>query len=44
MDFHAFVFWNNGLYISRIINKPSSKKRRRIYLFNHYVSDTDFYP
>ena len=29
MDFHVFVFWNHGLYVSRIINKPSFKKRRR---------------
>ena len=29
MDFHAFVFWNHGLYVSRIEKKLSSKKRRR---------------
>jgi hypothetical protein len=23
MDFHVFVFWNQGPYVSRIINKHS---------------------
>ena len=27
MDFHAFVFWDNGMYTSLITNKPSTKKR-----------------
>ena len=27
MDFHVFVFWNHGLYVSHITNKPSYKKR-----------------
>ena len=29
MDFHAFVFWGNGLYVSHLINKTTSKKCTR---------------
>ena len=29
MEFHAFVFWGNGMYVSHITNKTTSKKTHK---------------